>query len=402
VGSTLALALASLALGAGDLQLETGVYLEGRGRILSPRDGPDDRIAESVVVPRLALGWIGPDLRVGASYAPRLRAPDLLGSADLVILHAADLRAGIRLAPAWQLSATARGERGTTDLITESRQAGTDIQTITTTARLRYQAARGDLRLAGRVDPRTTLSVVAGAFVEGGAGAASEAMLPIQRGLRGEAGLSWAATRLDRVGLRLSALGARLDRGPTSALATVETTWRRRLARELDAWIFAGATGAYEDPRGLTANRSVFSSAEIGIAHTPPAPQATSGEEGAPRRETPAPRIASQATVRLSPSIDRATGAVDPQLEGTLRAQWPVTPRWSLGAGAVAAVVRQAPGDSRRGRLEAQVAWAMNPKVRFGTGVYGSWQRGSTPALPSFSEGGVYLSVDLDAPKLQP
>ena len=68
----------------------------------------------------------------------------------------------------------------------------------------------------------------------------------------------------------------------------------------------------------------------------------------------------------------------------------------------MAAVVRQSPGDVRRGRLEAQVGWAMNPKVRFGTGVYGSWQRGSTPAIPSFDEGGVYLSVDLDAKTLQP
>ena len=100
--------------------------------------------------------------------------------------------------------------------------------------------------------------------------------------------------------------------------------------------------------------------------------------------------------------IDRATGSVDPQLEGALRAQWPMTPRWSLAANVIGAVVWQPEGDSRRMRVEAQVTWAASTWAHLGAGVYGSAQRASTHALPSFDEYGIYLSVAVDAPTLRP
>lgn len=397
-----ALLVAWLALGArGDLRLDAGVHLEGRGRTLSNEGRPDESFVEAVAIPRIAFTQSGPDLSVSAAYAPRLRAPDLGAGTDFVFLHVATLEAELRSGPSWRLSARANGERGTTDLLTESRVPDSELQTITTTGRLRYQALRGDLGLEWRVAPRTTLTTTAGAFIEGGEGAEAEAQRPLQRGVRADAGWGFRASRLDDLGLRLSALGTRLDRGPTSAVATLEASWRRRLSRAFQGWIGAGATGAYEDPRGSIANREVLPTAELGVAHTPP-PPATSEGEDAPARERPAPRVSTRAALRLSPSIDRATGAVDQQLEGTLRVGWPMTSRWSLGAGATAAVVWQEPGDTRRGRLDAQVTWAMNPLARFGVGAYGSVQRPPTPALPSYTEGGAYLTVDLDAPPLRP
>lgn len=400
-----ALALASLLAGAGELQLEPGLRLEGRGRQLAPRDGAEDRTLEAIATPRAALLWLAaPRLRLGGSYAPRFRAPDLTRSSDVVLLHTGELRAELRPDAAWRLSAAASGERGTTDLLTESRTVGTELQTITTTRRLRYQAARAELGLEGRAGPRTEVRVLAGAFLDGGDGAAAEATLPVQRGARGEASVTWAISRLDRLGLRLTGRGARLDRGPTSAIATADALWRRRLARAVDAWAGAGVAGAYEDPRGDTASRELLPSGELGIAHTPVAPApAAPGEEGAePVRATPTTALASRLLVRLAPAIDRATGSADPQLEGTLDLAWPVRPRWTLSAAAVGAVARQSGHDTRRARLEAQAQWAASPAVQLGLGVYASWQRAAVPTLPSFDESGAFVSLSLAGPTLSP
>lgn len=402
MGVALALALASLALGAGELRLDAGLHLDGRGRILSPRDGPEERTLEAWAVPRVAGEWIHPDFRLASSYAPRLRAPDLTRQTDLTVLHAAELGLTTRPDAAWRFHAIARGERGTTDLLTESRQVGSELQTITTTSRLRYRAARGGLGLAGRLDPRTALTIAAGAFIEGGEGARAEIISPLQRGVSAGAGLSWTASRLDRLGLRLSAQGTRLDRGPTSGVLTLDASWNRRFTRTVAGWVGGGATGAYEDPRDDVADRRLLPTAELGVSHSPPPPQPTTGEEGAAAREAPSLRISSQAVVKLSPVIDRATGTVDPQVEATLRAQWPVNPRWSLGANAIGAVVRQSAGDSRRGRLEARATWAASTRVHLGAGVYGSLQRAATPLLPDFDESGGYLSIELDAPTWRP
>lgn len=403
MGAAVAFAVASLALGVGELRLDAGLRLDGRARMVSPRDGGSvEDTVEAQAIPRAAAEWILPDLRLSGTYAPRLRFPDLTRQRELAVLHAAELRATTRPDAAWRLSAMARGELGTTDLLTESHQVGGELQTITTTSLLRYQAARGGLTLAGKLDPRTTLTLGGGAYVEGGDGPKAEAAAPIQRGVHAEAGLGWIATRLDRLGLRLAALGARLERGPTSGFVTLDASWRRRFTRTVDGWLGAGAAGTYEDPPRGVVERRLLPSGEIGVSHTPPAPQATSGEEGAPTRETPAPRISSLAVIRLSPVIDRATGAVNPQVEANLRALWPVTPRWSLGASAMGAVVRQSAGDSRLGRLDAQVTWAASSWAHLGAGVYGSTQRATSSALPSFDEGGVYLSVDLAVPTQRP
>ncbi|GAO03661.1 TonB-dependent receptor [Anaeromyxobacter sp. PSR-1] len=398
-----ALALASLLAGAGELRLEPGLRLEGRGRQLSPRDGADDRTLEAFATPRAALLWLAaPRLRLGGSYAPRFRAPDLTRSSDVVLLHTGEARAELRPDAAWRLSAVASGERGTTDLLTESRTIGTELQTITTTRRLRYQAARAELGLEGRAGPRTELRVLAGAFLDGGEGAAAEATLPIQRGARAEATLTWALTRLDRLGLRLTGRGARLDRGPTSAIATADAIWRRRLARAVDAWAGGGVAGAYEDPRGDTASRDLLPSGEVGISHTPVAPAAPGAEGEEPVRATPTTALSTRLVVRLAPAIDRATGAADPQLEGTLDLTWPVTTRWSLSGAAVGAVARQSGSDTRRARLESQVQWAATSAVHLGLGVYASWQRAAVPSLPSFDESGAFLSLDLAGPTLSP
>lgn len=405
MGAAAALALLGLALGApGDVRLETGIRLDGHGRWFSPREGPADRRLEASLVPHATLRLAGPDLRFSATYAPRLRAPDLSRPSDLAFLHAAEASATVRPEGAWRLTAAAQGERGSTDLITESRQVGTQIQTITTTRQLHYQAARVALDLQGRLDPRSTLSVTAGAFVEGAYGSDAGTTLATQRGLRAGAGLAWAATRLDRLSLRADAVGAWLDRGPTSGVLTLDAGWRRRLTRELDGWVNAGAAGSITDPREGPVEHRVYPAAELGLAHTPvaiaPAPPA-GGERQAPR-PLPVYRMSTQAVVRLSLAIDRVTGAAEPQLQGSLSAAWPVTPRWGLAARASAAGVRQDAGTTRWARLETGGGWAVATRTRLGGGVYVSWQRASNPTLPSFTESGLFLSIGWDAPTIAP
>lgn len=403
MSAAVALGLLGVVLGApGELRIDTGISLDGRARSFSPRGGPVDRTGEAVAVPHATLRLTEPDLRVTATYAPRLRAPDLLDRADVVVLHTAEVGVAVRPGGAWQLSGNVHGELGTTDLITESRQAGALLQTITTTSRLRYQAARALLDAQGRLDPRFTLSLTAGAFVEGGEGSAAELILPIQRGVQGGAGLAWTASRLDRLTLRASAVNAWLDRGPTAGVLTVDATWRRRLHREWDAWAGAGAAGGYAELPGGSTRRRVYPAAELGFAHTPVAVSLTppSEHERLAPRPMPVYRISTEAALRLSPVVDRATGEVDPQLEGTLSASWPVTPRWGLGVRGGAATLSQDAGTTRRGRVEAGVAWAVAMRVKLGAGAYASWQRASTPALPSFTESGVFLSIGFEAPPI--
>lgn len=403
MGPAIAAALMGLALGApGDLRLELALGLDGQGRSFAPRDGPADRTVETVTAPRATLHLAEPDLGITATYAPRLRTPDLQDRRrELVVLHAGELQASFRPADAWRLAVTARGELGTTDLLTESRQAGATFQTIATTRRLRYQAARALLDLQGRLGRRTTLTATLGGFVEGGEGSAAETIFPIQRGVSAGVGWAWAASRVDRLGLRVNGAAAWLDRGPASGVVTLDTTWRRRLTRELEAWSGVGAAGGFADPRPGPVRRRAYPAAELGVAHTPLTPAAPAGPDGRVR-PMPAYRITTQAVLRFSPVIDRATGAVDPQLEGTLSAAWPVTPRWGLDARAVGAVLRQTPGDTRSGRLEARTGWIVAPHVRIGGGLYATWQRGSTPAIPSFTETGLFLGIQVVAPPIAP
>lgn len=403
MGPAIAAALMGLALGApGDLRLELALGLDGQGRSFSPRDGPVDRTVETVTSPRATLHLAEPDLRITATYAPRLRTPDLQDRRrELVVLHDGELQVSIRPADAWRLAATARGQLGITDLLTESRQAGATFETITTTRRLRYQAVRALLDLQGRLDRRAMLNATLGAFVEGGEGSASEAILPIQRGIDAGIGWAWTASRVDRLSVRVNATAAWLDLGPASGVVTLDTTWRRRLTRELEAWSGVGAAGGFADPRPGPVRRRAYPAAELGVAHTPLTPAAPAGTDDRVR-PMPTYRITTQAVLRLSPVIDRATGAVDPRLEGTLSAAWPVTPRWGLDARAVGAVLRQTPGDTRNGRLDARAGWIIAPHVRIGGGLYATWQRGSTPVIPSFTETGLLLGVQIVAPPIAP
>ncbi len=369
------LAVAIALVAAGDLQLDAGVATGARTRTALASGGPATTTAETTVEPRVGAALAGPDLGFAVGYHPLLRAPDLLTRGRFDVLHAADARAHLRLDPVWQLAALAAGARGRTDLLTESRRAPADIQTITTRQLIHYRSARADLRLEGAPDPRTTITASVGWLLDGGEDAASRALIPVERGVRGEGVLSWSATRRDRLQAHLNATGAEiLDR--TTAIGAITGTWRRRLTPRVEAWTGGGAIAAMMRDPTSGERREIIPSAELGIANTDA------------RHE-----VAEELAVRLGATIDRATGAIARQLEAGATVGWAFARTWRLSGRGAAMWSRLSSGDVRRVSLETHLDWAALEHVTLGGGIYADWQRTASLGLPSFYEGGVFFSA---------
>jgi len=399
VAATLALAIASLALGAtGDLELELGVHGEGRTRTVAPRGGDSTTAAEAAASPRVGFALSGPDLALSGAYDARLSTPDLLTDQRLDVLHAAELRARLRASPEWRLTLLAAGALGTTDLLAENRRAAAaataaapatpaapGVTTLATTDVLHYRSARTELLAEGAPDGRTAVTANAGCFLDGGDGPRSRALLPTERGLLASAGMDWRATRLDRLGSRLSATALRFGEGQTAALAIVTGTWRRSLERALELWMGAGAIGAYQRQRGASAQEELLPEAELGM------------QRGGARAAD-----SEQLLARLDATVDRATGAVARQLEGSAIVRWVPATAWTLSGRGALAFTRQSLGSGRRGTGELRADWASVDGLLIGFGVYGDWQRTPAPAAPSFFEGGTFLSFGYTAPRFAP
>jgi hypothetical protein len=375
-----AAALIAVAAAAwGDLQLDAAVATGARTRTTLASGAPTTTAAEATVEPRVGAALAGPDLGVAVGYRPILRAPDLLTRDHFDVLHAADVRAQLRLDPIWQLTALAAGARGRTDLLSESRRAPADIETITTRQVVLYRSTSADLRLEGAPDPRTRIAASAGWFAGGGEDAASRALIPVERRVRGEGMLSWNATRRDRLVGRVDATGVEiLDR--KTAIAGITGTWRRQLTPQVEARMGGGAIGAVaRDPAGAD-RRELFPSAELGIANADP------------RRA-----LTEEFALRLGATIDRATGELAPQLEATATAGWAFARRWTLSGRGGATRSWLPSGDVSRVSIATHLGWVALEDVTLGGGVYADWQRTATPGVPSFYEGGVFVSASAAA-----
>jgi hypothetical protein len=214
-----------------------------------------------------------------------------------------------------------------------------------------------------------------GWFIGGGEDAASRALAPVERGVRAEGMLSWSATRRDRLVGHLDAIGAELlDR--TTAIAAITGTWRRRFTPQVEGRMGGGAlVGVMRDPASGE-RREIAPAAELGLANTDA------------RRE-----LFEDVAVRLGATIDRATGEVARQLEATAIAGWAFARRWTLSGRGGATWSWVPSGDVARVSLATQLGWAALEHVTLGGGVYADWQHTASPALPSFYEGGVFVSA---------
>jgi len=372
-----ALATALTLAARDDLQLEAGLLTVGRTRTSAPSGGPATTTTEAVLQPRVSAALTGPDVGVALAYRPRLFAPDLLGWDRPDVLHVADVRTTLRLDPAWGLAVVAEGARGTTDMLTESRRAAVpDLQTITTRQLVRYRSARADLRLDGGLGARTTLGASAGWFLDGGEDAPSRALVPIERGVRGDAALRFSATPRDQLEGRLDWTGTQLL-ARTTSLARLIGTWRRRVSPTLEAWAGGGAIGAVERQGGGT-SRQVFPAAELGAS------------------DAARPNLSEELVARLGAYVDRGTGDVARQLEAVATVRWSFARAWSLSARGAAAARRTPAEEVRRVSFATFLAWAKVEHVTVGGGVYGDWQAVTATGLPSFYEGGLFLALSAD------
>lgn len=375
-----ALALLSSVLGA-DLRVDGGVRTESRYRTNDTEGAERLTTAEVSVIPRIGIELTGPDGALGAQYLPTLRAPDVLTSLEPDVLHVAELRGRLRLAPVWTLTTVAGGERGRTDLLAESRRRPTTPEAIPTTAVLRYASARVELAVEGTLDPRTSLRLTAGGFAGGGDDQASRLIMPIERRVQAGAGVEWSATRRDTLALQLSGLGAEVANRRDAALGSLTVGWRRALERNVEARIRAGALGSWSAAPGEHTHRALLPTGEVGVTHT------------SERHHT-----SEDLSVRLGAAVDRITGAVEQQVEATASSRWAPVPGWSFGARLGAARGRQGPARSDRGAFELRADWAISAQLTAALGLYGSWQD-AAPPLPSFKEGGAFLSLALDLPR---
>ena len=372
-----ALALTLVSGAPGDVQLDASVATLGRTRTLLPSSGPSTTIAEAMVMPRVAAGAAWPDVSAGVSYQPVLSAPDLTTSKTMEVLHVVEARSQLRLDGPWRLSGLATGSRGTTDLLAESRRSPADLKTLTTTGTLRYRTARGELRLEGALDPRTSVAAAAGWFLDGGEDAPSRALLPVQRGATAEGTLRWRATPLDRLDGRLAGMRADLLQRTTYLVEATET-WRRHLARTRDVWLGGGVVGA--DTQDPSARRTrAYPAVELGFSDA-----------------DPARRVALQLVARTGAVIDRATGEAAPQLEAVGSARWRLATAWALSTRAAAADSRLSAGDVRRLSAESRLDWAATRSVMLGAGLFLDWQLATAPGLPSVREGGVFVAAFAD------
>jgi len=396
-----AIAVASSVLGA-TLRLDGGVRVEGSSRTVDASGLERTTTVAISAQPQVALTLAAPALELGARYAPALRAADVLLSSRTDVLHVAEVRARYLVMPTWSVLATAGAERGTTDLLTESRQRpAATPEAVPTTAKLRYAAARADLAVEGSLDPRTTLSFGAGWFAGGGDDADSRGVLPVERGLRGNARLQWNATRLDVLAIQCTARGSRLSTEGREALATALGLWRHRVGREVEARAGAGAAAFWEDVPGppAAAGQPVELRRRTGFLPL--------GELGVARASERL-HLDQDAAVRLGAVVDRVRGSIDRVLEAEVSSRWTPNPALSFGARAVALFARQDGGDVRRGSADVRADWRVHPRTALGFGLYGSWQdtRGTgspstAPALPAFVEAGAFASVRLDLPAWQ-
>jgi hypothetical protein len=430
-----ALVAASL-LGAApvELQLELGAQTAARSVVTGTV-----RTAAVEVVPRIALGASSRDgdLRFTAAYDPAiLQADD--GRGVWQVLHRGLLRAEVQASETWRLTTSVSGSYGTSDpLFTLRAQPGT-FSLIPTN--LPLQTASGEVALAldGRHGERTSTRSVLVAFGSGGADATARADFPAMLGVRGETGVGWKASRRDLLSARLSGTAMTITPDGRAAFGIATGTWRRDLARNVAAWAGAGGGASWSLPRGGVARTAPAFSAELGVSHSPRArvaaerppleprpPYAAEGSAATPRNEPrplredetvepppeagePLPevlipaeraidRLSEELVARVTPSVDRSSGAVGEQAEATLLGQWRASESWTLSAGATGGVLLlESAGTPLIGHVELKAAWAFARSASIAWGLAGSWQRPTSDAAgapPFLGEYGAFLAV---------
>ncbi len=414
-------------------QAEVSAQTTGRSIVTGP-----DRTTAVELAPRVALGASSSegDLRLAAAYDPVLvQAQDPQGIVQL--LHRGMLRAEVQANKAWRFTTSVDGSYGTSDPMFALRaQPAGSFNVVPTNVPLKTTSGGLELAMEGQLDPRTTTRSAVAVFGSGGADEVARAQFPFLYGVRGETGVVWKATRRDDLSGRLTGTGASITPDGRAVFGIASGTWRHEFERTVAAWAGAGAGASWSRPRGRPTETSPAFSAEVGLVHSPRArtpavevePRAPYAPEGsaAAARSEPRPSKADEATAvapvqeqqlatvlvpvergidrlseeivaRVTPSVDRSTGAVGEQLEATALGQWRASESLSLSARATGGVLLlPSAGSPLIGHVELRATWAVARGSSIAWGLAGNWQRSTTSAPdapPSLADYGVFLAV---------
>ena len=392
MGAAVAIAASLCGLVAGtDLRLEADLKVATGVRRLAYEGLPARTLGEIWAIPRLALEAEG-RMTFRAAYDPRLflpvdvsaGAPELrraeVFSDRAEVLHRADLLAELRLDPTLRAGLRANGAYGRTDLLAGGIWTP---ELVPTTARIQYLFGEAVAFLAGDATRRTSFSAEAGAFTTGGADEPSQAVLPLQRGLRVVSALAWDAARRDSLTLPLEATWSRFTPGGDAAFVRAGLRWRHLATRALALRVGAGAAGTYSQSPGIESIRRAAPWAEVGASHAP--------ENARPTWDL---------ATTLEPVIDRLSGTIDLRLGLEASLTWRPSRRWAFeGRGAAAAlqpwIAAEARSDldTRVFALDLRTARRVGGHATVGVVLWGRAQRTTRPSLASFIEWGGFLEV---------
>jgi hypothetical protein len=387
MGCVLALRLVASLVHVASLDAELGLRAEGQSNTLAAADVADRTRGAWSAVPSasvLADAW---RLRLETTYAPRFWTSDAELHPSPLVSHNLTARVETRTEGSWRAEASASAARGMTDPLANVGvvASGTAARTqLATTAPLRFEELRTGARAELTLGPRTTVAAGAAGNASRAIGAAGPELLPLQRGLALDASVSRLATERDTV--RVSAQAGRTltdtPAGETTAdVASGLATWRRRLTPFVDGWIGGGASIATSDAPPDAGRVDVLPNGEAGIA-----------------REGDELSVATQVVVRLTTSVDRFSGAIDPTVDATASIAWRIAQGVS-GAGSASGGGRT-DGESASTAAEVRVTWALRERLALEAGIRGRWQYERRPEIPSFFEGATFAGVTWNTGRL--
>ncbi|HET8538660.1 MAG TPA: hypothetical protein VFL83_02190 [Anaeromyxobacter sp.] len=323
-----AAALLALALGGID---GTAVALQASGRTetsalaFSGGGGGTRGLAALDVLPRLGLLLDRKTLRLALAYEPQLRASQALSYAagDVALVHGGSARAEWDLHPLWRATGTARSSVRILDFVAAGAgDLGRLLDLRRAPSVFRYRDDGATAAIEGRPTPLVTVGSTASVAWSGGAGAFGAAAVPWMREARVAGSVARAQTRRDVLRLEAAGAAAAFELGEPASLATVSAEWSRQVRRALRLRLVGSASEA----RDRTSGGRLLGGGEAGLEATP-------ALLGRP--------LALSASLRAGPAFDRFVARVQERAGADAAATWAVTPRWSVGASAAYARVRE-------------------------------------------------------------
>ncbi len=440
--------LLTVALGA-DVRIEPALRTEALVRRLDPPPSPAEKDALDLTAnPSLNVLVTGGAGTASILYNPTFTATDVGPDLRWQHMHQGEARVRLGMRPTWNVQGFASGGIGRTDLITVNRAAtggsgggtggapGTATTTISTVQTLDLMQWRGGMSLQLAPGRRTTLLLAAALSEDGGTTTRSQLTRPVARGADASAEVDRSVSRLDQLGVRVTAMQMRIAAlHVDAAVETALATWRHNLTPQVLVSMGAGAAAfqsrllrnAGRPELGRETQRLYSPAGQLGITKVARVPIVTQGQTSPPPRppgeedETPPadtaepPPTQAQAqvldlaapgrsrltdvtgslTATLGGTVDRNNGVATPSFDlgGTVR--WPLVGDVSVFSDASGSLYWPKGGRrTRRGQADLGASFPLGTQLGFDVGGYGTWQHSEDPTVPNVSEYGAFVRVN--------